>query len=163
MEIGAHWKTIQTLFRESQRSSMHFAVATVDGNGLPHVTPIGALFLRDDKTGFYFDVFPVGTSENIERNPRICVLAVNSDPTFWQKSLVLGKFVSPPGVRLMGSTGEKREATEEEIAMWQDHVKAARGTKGHDLMWKNMRSVRDIHFDSFEPVSLGEMTRYSWE
>jgi hypothetical protein len=63
----------------------------------------------------------------------------------------------------MGSAGKKREATKEEIAMWQDHVKPARGTKGHDILWKDMRMVRDIYFDSFEPVSCGEMTQDLWK
>ena len=163
MEIGRHWKTIQELFRESQKSSMHFAVATVNQDGTPHITPIGALFLREDKTGFYFDELPVNMSKNIERNPRICILAVNSNITFWQKSLFTGGFATPPAVRLMGSAGEKREGTEEEIAMWRDHVKLAKGTKGHDLMWKDMRMVRDIYFDSFEPVLAGKMTQNLWK
>jgi hypothetical protein len=163
MEIGKHWKTIQTVFQESRGSSTHYAVATVDEDGSPRITPIGALFLREDKTGFYFDEFPVHMSRNIERNPRVCILAVNSNLTFWQKSLLAGKFEAPPAVRLMGSVGKKREATEEEIAMWQNHVKLARGTKGYDLMWKNMRMVRDIHFDSFNPVLLGEMTQDLWK
>jgi len=30
-------------------------------------------------------------------------------------------------------------------------------------MWKNMRMVRDVHFDSFEPVWLGEMTQGLWK
>jgi len=163
MEIGKHWRTIQTVFQESLPSSMHYAIATVNEDGSPHVTPIGALFLRENKTGFYFDEFPVNMSRNLERSPRVCILAGNSHPTFWQKSLLAGKFETPPAVRLMGSVGKKREGTEEEIAMWQNHVKLARGTKGHDLMWKNMRMVRDIHFDSFEPVLLGEMTQDLWK
>jgi uncharacterized protein len=163
MEIGKHWNTIQILFQESLGSSMHYAIATVNADGSPHVTPIGALFLREDKTGFYFDEFPINMSRNLGRDPRVCVLAVNSNPTFWQKSLLAGRFETPPAVRLMGSAGKKREGTEEEIAMWQNHVKLARGTKGHDLMWKNIRMVRDIHFDSFEPVSCGEMTQDLWK
>jgi uncharacterized pyridoxamine 5'-phosphate oxidase family protein len=163
MEIGKHWKTIQMVFKESRGSSTHYAVATVNEDGSPHVAPIGALFLREDKTGFYFDEFPVTMPRNLERNPRVCILAVNSNPTFWQKSLLAGKFETPPAVRLMGSVGKKREAAAEEIAMWQNHVKIARGTKGHDLMWKNMRTVRDIRFDSFGPVSCGEMTQNLWK
>jgi len=162
MEIGTHWKMIQTLFQESQHSSMHFAVATVNQDGSPNVAPIGALFLREDKTGFYFDEFTVNTSSNIERNPRVCILAVNSDQTIWQKSLFVGRFVTPPAVKLIGSVGKKREGTKEEIAMWQDHVKAAQATKGYELIWKNMRMVRDIYFDSFEPVVFGEMTQDLW-
>jgi predicted pyridoxine 5'-phosphate oxidase superfamily flavin-nucleotide-binding protein len=162
MEIGKHWKTIQAIFQESRGSSMHFAIATVSKNGSPRVTPIGALFLREDKTGFYVDEFTVNMSINVEQNPRICILAVNSDPTFWRKSLFVGRFATPPAVRLMGSVGKKREATDEEVAMWQNHVKSAQGTKGYDLLWKNMRTVRDIYFDSFEPVSCGEMTQDLW-
>jgi len=163
MDIGRHWKTIQTVFQKSRDSSTHYSVATVNEDGSPRVTPIGALFLREDKTGFYFDEFPVCMPRNLDRDPRVCILAVNSNPTFWQKSLVAGKFKTPPAVRLMGTVGKKREGTEKEIAMWQDHVKLARGTKGYDLMWKHMRMVRDIQFDSFEPVLMGEMTQDLWK
>ncbi len=163
MEIGKHWKTIQRVFQESLGSSRHYAFATVNEDGSPHVTPIGSLFLRENGTAFYFDEFPIHMSRNLEKNQRVCIMAVNSHLTFWQKSLIAGKFETPAAVRLMGSVGKKREATEEEIAIWQNHVKLARGTKGHDLMWKNMRRVRDIHFDSFEPVSCGEMTQDLWK
>jgi len=163
MELGKHWKTIQLVFQEARDSSLHYAIATVNEDGTPHITPIGALFLREDKTGFYFEEFPVNMSRNSERNPRVCILAVNSNPTFWLKSLVAGKFEPPPAVRLKGTVGKRREGTKEEIAMWQDHVKPARGTKGHEILWKNMRMVRDIQFDSFEPVSCGEMTQDLWK
>jgi hypothetical protein len=162
MEIGNQWETIQALFQETRNSSMHFAIATVNEDGTPHVSPIGALFLRENKTGFFFDEFPINLSKNIKRNPRLCILAVNSNPRYWQKSLFVGKFVTPPALRLMGSVGEKREGTIDEVAMWQNHVKHAQGTKGHDLMWKNLRIVRDVYFDSFEPVSCGEMTQDLW-
>jgi predicted pyridoxine 5'-phosphate oxidase superfamily flavin-nucleotide-binding protein len=162
MNIGNHWKTIQMVF-EQTRSTMHCAMATISKDGFPHITPIGSLFLRDNGTAFYFDEFPVHMCRNLENNPRVCILAVNSDPKFWTKSLMDGKFETPPGVRLMGSVGEKREATEEEIAAWQNHVKLARGTKGYDIMWKNMRTVRDIYFNSFEPVLCGAMTHGLWE
>lgn len=162
MEIGKHWEAIRALFDEGRDSCKHFAVATVNEDGSPHITPIGALFLRHDQTGFYFDQFTVTTSRNVDRNPRVCVLAVNSTPTFWQKSLFAGKFTSPPAVRLLGSLGPKRDGTAQEIAAWQDRVKAAQGTKGHEVLWKNMRTVRDIVFDSFEPVSCGAMTEGLW-
>ena len=163
MDIEKHWKTIQTVFQESRDSSLHYALATVNENGSPRVTPIGALFLRENKTGFYFEEFPVDMSRNLDRNPRICILAVNSNPTFWLTSLVDGRFETPPAVRLMGSVGKKRAGTKEEISLWQDHVKPACGTKGHDILWKNMRMVRDIQFDSFEPVLCGEMTQDLWK
>ena len=163
MEIEYHWKSIQKLFNNARNSSMHFALATVTKDGSPHVTPIGSLFLRENITGFFFDEFPINLPKNIEENPKVCILAVNSNPTYWQKSLIIGKFISPPSVRLIGSIKEKRDGTEEEIAIWQNHVKDALGTKGHTIMWKNMRTVRDIHFDSFEPVTCGEMTQELWK
>jgi uncharacterized protein len=163
MEIGKHWKTIQAIFNEGRRSCRHFAVATVGQDGSPHVTPIGSLFLRDDETGFFFDEFPCALSNNVARNPRVCVLAVNAAPTFWQESIVAGRFATAPAVRLMGSMGERREGTAEEIALWQDHIKMSRGTKGHALLWKDMRTVRDVTFDGFEPVLCGAMTPFPWQ
>jgi hypothetical protein len=163
MEIGKHWKTIQMVFQESRGSATYYAIATVNADGSPHITPIASLFLCEDRTGFYFDEFPVHMSRNLERDPRVCILAVNSDPTLAIKSFLAGKYETPPAVRLMGSAGKKRQATEAEIAMWQDHIKIARGTKGHDILWKNMRMVRDIQFDSFEPVLMGEMTQDLWK
>ena len=55
LEISKHWETIRTVFEEGFKSCSHFAVATVNEDGSPHVTPIGALILLEDKTGFYFE------------------------------------------------------------------------------------------------------------
>jgi hypothetical protein len=163
MEIGHHWQSIMAIFDSSFRSSLHYAVATVNEDGSPHVTPIGALILRNDKTGFYFEEFLNNMPKNLERNNRICVLAVNSDMSFWGKSLADGTFEVPPAVRLKGTVGDRRKATDEEIGQWHERIGFTRGTKGFDLLWKNMGTVRDIHFDSFEPVSTGEMTRQLWQ
>jgi hypothetical protein len=163
MEIGNHWNTIQTVFQRSRNSSLHFAVATVNEDGSPHLTPIGALFLRENKTGFYFDVFSVNMSKNLKHEQRVCILAVDSSLPYWAKSFTIGKCESPPSVRLKGTVGQRREATEAEISLWKKHVEFARGTKGYDLLWKDMRFVRDIYFDSFEPVYMGEMTRELWK
>jgi hypothetical protein len=163
MEIGKHWKTIQVVFQQSLNSALHYAIATVTKDGSPHVTPIGALFLRDDQTGFFFDIFSVKMSENLERDQRVSILAVNSTIAYWRESFLTGRCKTPPSVRLMGTVGQKREATREEIAMWQKHVEFARGMKGYDLLWGNMRFVRDIYFDSFEPVYMGQMTDDLWQ
>ena len=162
MEIGRHWKAIQAIFDEGGRSCRHFAVATVSKEGFPNVTPIGALFLRDDKTGFCFDEFTVNMSKNADENQKVTILAVNSDPEFWEKSLIKGKFLTAPGVRLMGVMGKKRKALSREIDLWKSHIKPVEGTKGYELLWKNLETVRDITFDSFEPVSCGEMTQGLW-
>jgi len=123
MKIGKQWKTIQMVFQQSLSSSLHYALASVNEDGSPHLTPIGALFLRENKTGFYFDVFSVKMSNNLDRDQRVCVLAVK----------------------------------------WEKHTEFARGMKGYELLWGNMRFVRDIYFDSFEPVNMGEMTQDLWK
>ena len=162
MEIGNHWETIRAVFEEANKSCMHFAVATVNEDGTPHVTPIGALFLRDDRTGFYFEEHPTKMPLNLKRNPRVCILAVNADKQFWGTSLIGGKFLTPPAVRLSGTAGAPRKATAEEIALWQEKVAVLKNTKGYKILWENFGKVRDISFDSFEPVRTGEMTDGLW-
>ncbi len=147
MKIGKHWKTIRMVFQEALASSLHYAIATVNEDGSPHVTPIGALFLRGDRTGFYFDVFTSKMSANLARDPRVCVLAVNSSVDYWQKSMFAGRCELPPSFRLTGRVGEKRKATKEELGLWRKHVAFAEGMRGYDMLWKDMNCVRDITFD----------------
>jgi uncharacterized protein len=163
LEIEKNWETIRTVFEEAYKSCFHFAMATVNEDGSPHVTPIGALILRDDQTGFYFEENPKKMPGNLKQNPRVCILAVNADKTFWVNSLVQGKFTAPPAVRLLGRTGKPREATADEVAAWQEKIALAKGTKGYSLMWEKFGRVRDITFDAFEPVLVGEMTMGLWE
>ncbi len=159
MRIDEHWAEIKHLFRRSFRSSFHYAVATVDENGEPHITPIGSLILGAPGRGLYFEEFPRQLPRNLRTNKKICVLAVNSSRWFWMKSLLGGKFVSPPAVRLYGMAGQLREATEQEIQLWQRRVGRVRFTKGHAMMWAKMRTVRDIEFSRVEPVHVGAMTK----
>lgn len=162
MEIGHHWETIRAVFEEGYKSCFHFAVATVNEDGAPHVTPIGALALREDRTGFYFEEYPTRMPGNLKQNPRVCILAVNADTALWGKSLIEGKFPIPPAVRLMGVVGELREATTDEIDVFQKRVAFAKETKGYKLLWEKMARVRDISFDSFDPVHIGKMTEGFW-
>lgn len=48
-------------------------VATADLDGNLNVAPKGSMQIVDDKTLVYADVFPVKTSANLEKNPRISV------------------------------------------------------------------------------------------
>jgi uncharacterized protein len=162
LEIGKHWETIRSVFEEGYKTCFHFAVATVNEDGAPHVTPIGALILRDNQTGFYFEENPIRMPRNLKRNPRVCILAVNADKGFWVNSLIQGNFTAPPAVRLMGRVGELRKATADEVEAWQVKIAIAKGTKGYSLMWEKFARVKDITFDSFEPVLVGEMTKGLW-
>jgi len=157
MEIGDRWPEIQKIFDDAYKSCFHFAVATVNPDGTPHVTPIGGLFLRDDSTGLYFEEFPSRLPANLNHNHRVCVMAVNSDKLFWGRALMDGKFPSPPGVRLLGTAGEAREGTAEEMALFQKRMGFARSLKGYKVMWEGMHHVRDIKFDAIEPIDLGSM------
>jgi hypothetical protein len=58
--------------------------------------------------------------------------------------------------------GERRQATPEEINSFLDRLKMVKQTKGYQMLWANMKTVRDIRFDSFEPVLTGEMTQGLW-
>jgi len=162
MDIRENWKEVKSLFKESFKSSFHYAIATVSEDGEPHVTPIGALILGKPGHGFYFEKFPRHLPRNLRSNKQVCVLAVNSSRWFWIKSLVGWKFTSPPAVRLHGVAGELREATDKEIALWQKRVQRISFSKGHALMWRSMNMVRDIEFTKVEPVHIGEMTSGSW-
>jgi len=53
--------------------------------------------------------------QNLDRDQRICVLAVTGGFWFWLKALFRGRFDAHPGLRLTGHAGARREATEEEV------------------------------------------------
>ncbi len=162
MDLNTNWKDIKRLFNNTFKSSFHYSIASVTERGEPHVTPIGSLLLGKPGHGFYFEKFTKHLPQNYNSNKQICILAVNSSKWFWLKSLLLGKFTSPPAVRLHGKVGDLREATDKEVILWQKRVKRVSFSKGHALMWRDMSMVRDIEFTKVEPVYIGEMTRNTW-
>jgi hypothetical protein len=163
MELKENWTDIQRLFGQAFKSSFHYALATVNEKGEPHVTPIGSLILCEPGHGYYFEEFPQQLPRNLGKNKQVCVLAVNSSRWFWVKSLFGGRFASPPAMRLYGTVGDLREATENEIESWHRRVRTVRSSKGYSLMWKNMKKVRDITFSRVEPVHMGKMTHDVWD
>ena len=163
MEItDHHWETIRKLFQSAFNTAGHFSLATANPDGSPHITPIGSMVLRADKTGFYCEGFTRNIPLNLRFNQRVCVMAVNAGKIFWLKSIFRGRFDTPPGVRLFGRVGEKRQGTEQELAQWQKRVQPLRKLKGYELLWKDLKDVRDIYFDNFEPVHAGVMSQHLW-
>ena len=162
MQMNENWTKIKQLFKQSFRSSFHYAIATVSEQGEPYITPIGSLILGEVGQGVYFEEFPKQLPRNLENNNQVCVLAVNTSLWFWMKALVQGRFSDPPAVRLYGVAGELRAATDKEIALLHHRVRRLSFSKGYTLLWKNLRIVRDIRFSRMEPVNLGEMTRGTW-
>ncbi len=159
MEITDNWPLVKRLMRASLSSSLHCAIASVNEQGEPHVTPIGSLILDRPGHGFYFEQFTRQMPHNFSHSREVCVLAVNSGLWYWLKSLLGGRFRTPPGLRLVGTVGEARDATDQEIARWQRRVRSARFTRGHALMWRNMKRVREIHFQRIETLEIGVMTQ----
>lgn len=164
MNVLQHWDTIRGSVATKTLVTKRFcAVATVNPDGSPHVTPIGSLFFHEPGKAFYFEEFPAQMRRNLDQDQRVCVLATSGG--FWSllRALFKGRFETAPGVRLMGRAGARRPATEGEIRRWREQVKAFRFLKGYNLLWKNMSHVRDITFDSFEPLRLGLLTQGLWD
>lgn len=161
-QLMRHWPQIRRTFYEGLRSNLHIAVATVDRDGNPHVTPIGSLLLQREPSGFFFDIFSKKMLTNLETNQTVCIMAVASRKRMWLSALLRGRFKRPPGVRLYGRMGERRPSTPEEVARGKRLLPKTGWTKGHKLLWNDLSHVRDIHFHDWAPVQLGEMTRGIW-
>jgi hypothetical protein len=162
MQLAPHWPEIQRVVARGQASSIYCSIASVGVDGTPNVTPVGTVFLRDDLTGYYFDQYTSSLAENIESNPNICVMAVNSSAWFWFTSFLRGQFASPPGVRLYGKASGLRPATPEELRLIHARVRPTKWLKGSRLLWSDFTHVRDISFTSFRPVSYPKMTEGLW-
>lgn len=163
MHIDKNWAEIKQVVERGQASILHCSIASVSPEGMPHVTPIGTVFLRDDQTGFYFDQYTSALARNIDANPAVCLMAVNGSALFWLRSLLGGRFISPPGVRLYGTAGARRVATPEELERVHQRVRRTRWMKGSRLLWSNFTHVRDIRFTSFRPVSYPSMMEHLWK
>ena len=158
MDIKIDWNKIRKHFNKSFRSNFYVSIASVDSEHNPTVTPIGSLFLNDNQTGFYFEKFVSKLPKHAKENPKICVLGVNSGRFFWVKSLFREKFSDFPAIKLYGELGEKRKATEKEIARLNRRIKNTNGLKGNTYLWKKMEFVREIRFTHAEKINLGKMT-----
>jgi len=69
MQVHDHWPEIKRIVARAQASTIHCAIASIGLDGLPHVTPVGTVFPRDDMTGYYFDHYTSTLVRNIEANP----------------------------------------------------------------------------------------------
>jgi uncharacterized protein len=134
------------------------AFSTVNEDGSPRVAPYTSLILGENKQGFYFDELSHSTSSNLKRDQRICVLIVKNNKWFWIKTVVFGRFDHPPGIRLMGKVGKKREATKQEIDAFKKPLRPLKFFKGYGPIWGFMKHGREIHFDAFETVKCRTLT-----
>ncbi len=158
------WARIVSLFGNAshitaspRRSVPYCALSTINEDGSPRVTPISSLVLGEDRNGFYFEEFSVNMSRNLDRDPRICVLVVTNKNSFWKRALFRGRLNGPPAVRLWGTVGPRREATDQEIRAYRRPIRAFRFFKGYRRLWGVMAHGREISFQAFEPVDCGPM------
>ena len=163
MKLETNWQGIRRLFNKAFSSSLHYSMATVTPDGMPHVTPVGSLLLREPGHAIYFEEFTQRMPLHFRGNQNVCVLAVRSGLGFWISALIRGGFKTPPAIRLHGTVGAPRAATSEEIQAWQRRVGRLRFTRGHRMMWANMRTVRDVYFTRADAIRMGAMTRACWE
>ena len=162
ISLEASWSAICEVVSSGQASSLYCAIATVGEDGQPNVTPIGTVFLRANQTGFFFDRYTSVLSSNLSTNNRICLLAVNSGKAYWFRSLLVGQFKSPPGVRLYGTASAMRQATPEELSQVESRVRKSRWLRGARMLWSDFEYVRDLDFTSFRPVSYPVMMHGLW-
>jgi hypothetical protein len=86
------------------------------------------------------------------------VLGVNSNRLFWVRSLFKVKFKEYPAVKLYGTFGEQRKATEKEINRLARRMRLTKRLKGHKYLWDTIGTVREITFSKAEKINLGRMT-----
>ncbi len=147
------WKTIRRVIAGAPFCS----IASIDEDGRPRVTPIGSVYLKQGGKGFFLERFTSGLPLNIDRQSPISLMAVNTSATFWLGGLIAGRFKSPPAIRLRGTAGPRREATEEERDIFTRRVSKLRWTRGHRKLWRDFCYARDLDFSEQIPMRLGTM------
>ena len=152
------WTIARTVVRRALRSTLHCSIASTNPDGSAQVTPIGSVLLNGVGSGLYFDIFNKQLAANVDRDPRITIVAVDAGRIRWLRSLLRGRFASPPGVRLSGTVGPARPSTPEEVARFHRIAGPLLRTRGGRLMWSRLPRVRDVTLDQVSTLSIGRMT-----
>ncbi len=129
---------------------------------MPTITPVGTVFVRDTPGAYYFDQYTSALARNLDADPRICMMAVNSGSLFWLRALLRSRFPTPPGIRLYGTAGPRREATPDELARVRARVRPMRLLPGARLLWSDFTHVRDLTFTHFRLVRYPMMMPSGW-
>lgn len=152
------WHKIRKVFSNSQRAAMHCSIASVDTTMQPSITPIGTVFLHETEySGFFFDRYAETLGHNLVAEPKACIQAINSSKLFWLSSLLKGQFSDYPGVRLYVTIGEKRLATDEELNLVQQRIRALKWTKGGQLIWNDFNQIREFQVHAYKWVEYPHM------
>jgi len=143
------------------KKSFYCSIATVH-NGVPHCSPVGSVYLENDKQGYYLEMFTTAVQKSKATNPMGCILVVNTSVLFWLTSLFTGKFATPPAVRLLVEFGERRPTSENEKERFNKRVNIFKRLKGHGILWGRPAHVRTFLIQEIIPVSLGKMTQVDY-
>ncbi|MFC0674542.1 pyridoxamine 5'-phosphate oxidase family protein [Brachybacterium hainanense] len=159
MEItDEEWTMVRRMVRRTIRSSLHCSIASLNPDGSPHVTPIGSFLPTEKGRGVYFDAFNAQLAANVDRDARVTIQAVDSGPLMWARSFLKGRFVSPPGLRLVGTVGAQRRSSEQEVERFHRLVGPLLRTRGGALLWRSLPLARDVAVDRVVPIWMGAMT-----
>lgn len=158
------WKTVRRAVHRGQSASLHCAIASTNPDGRAYVSPIGSVRLGEPGCGTYLDVFNAQLGANLEHDPRITVMAVDSGLGTWARALIGGRFATPPGVRLVGEAGPARPATDAERRAFERALRPALLTRGGKAMWGRLDDAlaRDLSFTGVVPVRIGSTTAGLW-
>jgi hypothetical protein len=156
-ELELQWPVVRRVFWKAFLSSIHYAIASVDSDGAPHVTPIGTVILTQPCRGIFFQRYTARLPQHLKQNNRVCILAVDTGRLMWARALLTGRFPRPPAVRLYGTVGPLRRASDEELQLWRRRVAFAKPTRGYQLIWRDMTMVRDLYFTHARGVEIGPM------
>ena len=158
------WRLARRTLARGQSASFHCAIASTNPDGHPYVSPIGSVRLGEPGVGTYLDVFNAQLRKNLDLDPRVTVMAVDSGLRTWARALISGRFPTPPGVRLLGEAGPGRPATDDEKQAFQRSVGPALLTRGGKAMWGRFDDViaRDLTFTGVVPVRIGSTTTGLW-
>lgn len=154
MQTEILWKEVEMLFDKAGYASL----GTVDADGFPRISPIGSITFSKQGKGYYFEKFPKTMRDNIERDTRMTLMVAQSGAGFWIRSLWKGRFVSQPAFRLFCRAGKRRKATQKEVDNFLGKVRMYRFLKGHDLLWRDMKMVREFEVLRIEGLEAGRMT-----
>lgn len=159
--FGEHTMIAFKHIKNLVKNSLCCSVSTIQNN-IPHCSPIGSVYLETTQQGYYLEMFSTAVRKAQSANAKGCILVVNTSLLFWLKSLIRGRFLTPPAVRLVVEFGNRRAANDIEVTRFRQKVNIFKRLKGHEILWSNPSHVREFSVLKIIPVSLGKMTQVDY-
>jgi hypothetical protein len=108
--------------------------------------------------GYYNPIFATRLLKTLNSDQRFELLFVDTSALSWLSGLIRGRFDRLVAARLKGhALGPRRAVSSAEQAQFRKRVRAVSWTRGHDLLWKDVRFVQELSFDALIPVRFGAM------